>query len=237
VSWYQSGRLSSTVFATSPAGAQGCVVTSPVAGIASRWRPAPPLTPPSHRKRPRCTNVRLPDQVNFRRTSTRKRPEQEARKSVMESLGISRDLQDVSEDILVQRAKGRDDQAFCELARRSRASCLGLAITILRNREDAIEEVANGFCKAYTRIESLSQETKFSNWVSRIVINYCLTKLRKARIARFVPYEGITEDGDSYTAHEARACDTPETQLGQREGRTSPAQRTGPHTRVPPGSA
>ena len=134
---------------------------------------------------------------------------------MMESLGISRDLEDLSEDMLVERAKGRDQQAFCELARRSRESCIGLAITILRNREDAIEEVANGFCKAYTRIESLRHGTKFSNWVSRIVINYCLTKLRAARIARFVPYEDIT--GDGYTAHEARVCETPETQLGRRE--------------------
>jgi RNA polymerase sigma-70 factor (ECF subfamily) len=126
-------------------------------------------------------------------------------------------LEDISEDILVQRAKGRDEQAFCELARRSRGGCLGLAITLLRNREDAIEEVANGFFKAYIRIDSLSHGTKFSRWVSQIVINYCRTKLRRERIARFVPYEGVTENGDLYAANEARAYETPETQLGQRE--------------------
>ena len=136
---------------------------------------------------------------------------------MMGSLGIIHGLEDLSEDMLVERAKGRDARAFSELARRSRESCLRLAITILRNREDAIDEVANGFCKAFTRIESLSHGTKFSSWVSRIVINRCLTKLRKARILRFVPYEGVNENGDFYTAHEASACETPETQLGRRE--------------------
>jgi len=80
---------------------------------------------------------------------------------VMGSLGIIHGLEDLSEDMLVERAKGRDARAFSELARRSRESCLRLAITILRNREDAIDEVANGFCKAFTRIESLSHDTKF----------------------------------------------------------------------------
>jgi RNA polymerase sigma-70 factor (ECF subfamily) len=135
----------------------------------------------------------------------------------MDTLEISPNLEEISEDILVQRAKRRDEQAFCELARRSRKGCLGLAIRILHNREDAIEEVANGLCKAYSHIESLSHGTKFSSWISRIVVNYCLTRLRRARIARFVSYEDVTEDADFCAGHDTRACETPETQLGRRE--------------------
>jgi RNA polymerase sigma-70 factor (ECF subfamily) len=128
-----------------------------------------------------------------------------------------RDLAGVSEDILVGLARGRDEDAFSELMNRSRENCVGLAMSILRNRDDAVDEVQNAFWKAYSHIESFSHHAKFSTWVSRIVINHCLMRIRRSRRARFVPYDGVSSDGDLYTAHEPLNHENPELQLGGSE--------------------
>jgi RNA polymerase sigma-70 factor, ECF subfamily len=128
-----------------------------------------------------------------------------------------RDLTGVGEDILVGMARGRDEDAFSELMNRSRDNCLGLAMSILRNRDDAVDEVQNAFWKAYSHIESFSHQAKFSTWVSRIVINHCLMRIRRARRTRFVPYDGVSSEGDLYIAHEPLNPENPELQLGGSE--------------------
>jgi RNA polymerase sigma-70 factor (ECF subfamily) len=127
------------------------------------------------------------------------------------------DLESATEDTLVKLAKGRDAAAFCELVRRSRDRCLVIAISILSNRDDALDEVDSAFCKAFACIESLANEARFSSWISRIVRNYCLTRVRRARMARLVPYEALNEDGDSYIVYEPRTFETPELQVGRLE--------------------
>ena len=129
----------------------------------------------------------------------------------------SRDLESVTECILVELAKKHDQEAFSELVRRSTERCLGIATSILRNRDDAAEEVQNAFWKAYTRIELINKATGFSSWVSRIVINGCFSRVRRARIARLVPYEAADQRGDFYVSYEPQTHDTPEQQLGQNE--------------------
>src|SRR5258707_379141 len=105
------------------------------------------------------------------------------------------DLANLPEGTLVLMAQQGEEWAFRELIGRARGGCLRLAISILHNREDAQDEVQSAFWKAYTHIRGFDQQSKFSTWVARIVINHCLMKYRRTRRIRFVPYEAVTPEG------------------------------------------
>lgn len=126
-------------------------------------------------------------------------------------------LESLPESALVLMAQEGDDRAFRELLGRAHEGCLRLATAILRNREDAQDEVQNAFWKAYTHIRWFSQDSKFSTWVARIVINHCLMKHRRMRRLRFVSYEAVSSEGDRYVAHEAVEPNTPEHRMGSSE--------------------
>src|SRR4051794_9654128 len=87
--------------------------------------------------------------------------------------GSCPDVQELSEDSLVQRAQKGDDAAFEELMSRTHSLCLSIATGILRNHDDAADEVQSAFWKAYTHITLFSQQARFSTWVVRILINLC----------------------------------------------------------------
>jgi RNA polymerase sigma-70 factor, ECF subfamily len=92
----------------------------------------------------------------------------------------------VADQELVVLAQSGDNPAFEELIERHKATCHRLAYPILRNKEDAEDEVQNAFWKAYEHIGQFQQDSKFSTWLSRIVVNQCLMRLRKERRAKFV---------------------------------------------------
>ena len=129
----------------------------------------------------------------------------------------SRDLSNLSEDVLVRLAQHRDPEAFQELVVRAQDTCMRLATCILRNREDAADEVQNAVCKAYTHIEAFAHDAKFSTWIARIVINHCHMHFRRANRVRFVSYESNARDGTRYEAHEPVSVQTPELFLGRTE--------------------
>lgn len=118
---------------------------------------------------------------------------------------------------LVELAQQGDEGAFQELLRQVRESCLNIATSILHNREDAQDEVQNAFWKAYTHLRTFGQESTFSTWVTRIVINHCLMRYRRARRLPFVSYDSVGPEGEAYFVHEPTDPDTPEQGVGLSE--------------------
>lgn len=92
----------------------------------------------------------------------------------------------VTDDRLVVMAQGGDNAAFAELIERHQSTCKRLALSILRDVSDAEDEVQNAFWKAFEHIGQFQQDAKFSTWLSRIVVNQCLMRLRKDRRAKFL---------------------------------------------------
>jgi len=90
----------------------------------------------------------------------------------------------VDDSELVSLAQQGNDEAFSELVTRHRTTCSKLAMSILRNREDADDEVQNAIWKAYQHIGRFKQEARFSTWLTRIVVNQCLMQIRKNRRAK-----------------------------------------------------
>ena len=56
-----------------------------------------------------------------------------------------------------------------------------MSYKMLKNREDAEDNLQNVFCKAYGKIRQYKGNSQFSTWLTRIVINEALMVLRKRR--------------------------------------------------------
>lgn len=122
-----------------------------------------------------------------------------------------------TEKELVALARLGDVEAFQDLIGRARPSCLRMAAAILRSRDDAEDEVQNAFWKAYNHLTLFSGQSSFSTWVTRIVINHCLMRYRRARRVQFVSYDSLSADGDWYAAFEPVSKSSPEEGVGNAE--------------------
>ena len=88
---------------------------------------------------------------------------------------------DLEDQTLVLRVHGGDHSAFSELVLRHRRSCLQLATSILKEHEEAEDEVQNALWNAFTHIHQFRFESKFSTWLLKIVLNRCRMRLRQLR--------------------------------------------------------
>ncbi len=98
----------------------------------------------------------------------------------------SKALVNVEDEELVIRSQDGDRAAFSELVERHYNSCLRLATTILRNRDDAEDEVQNALSKAFEHLGQFQRGCRFSTWLTRIVVNQCLMRIRQIRRNRTV---------------------------------------------------
>jgi RNA polymerase sigma-70 factor (ECF subfamily) len=98
-----------------------------------------------------------------------------------------------SEEQLVQSAREGDAEAFGKLIRRHHMTCLKRAMVMIRNRNDAEDEVQNACWKAYERLDQYRGDGSFVAWLSRIVENQCLMRIREERGVRFLYLDEPTE--------------------------------------------
>lgn len=126
-------------------------------------------------------------------------------------------LDSSAEDELVTRAQQSDNAAFEELMRRTSGSSFKLAMSILRDRQEAEDEVQNAYLNAWRHVKQFHREAKFSTWMSRIVANHCLMRLRKARGASFVYLDEVSEDRGMRPLEVADKRATPEGSLSGKE--------------------
>ncbi len=123
----------------------------------------------------------------------------------------------VGDDQLVRQSQAGDQHSFSELIRRHQSSCTKLALSVLRDRQDAEDEVQNAMWKAFEHINQFQQDSKFSTWLTRIVVNQCLMRLRQGRRAKFL-YIDDTHIGEDLTSLELPDVRiSPEQMLGQAE--------------------
>jgi RNA polymerase sigma-70 factor (ECF subfamily) len=117
------------------------------------------------------------------------------------------------DDELVLEARGGNTEAFAELMKRHSAGSFKLAVSILRDAADAEDEVQNAYWKAFQHIGDFERESKFSTWVTRIVMNQCLMRLRQKRRAQFLSLDETAEPGVRSPLELADQSDSPEDDL------------------------
>jgi RNA polymerase sigma-70 factor, ECF subfamily len=121
------------------------------------------------------------------------------------------------DDVLVLLCQEGDNQAFAELMKRNQSTATKLALSILHDRQDAEDEVQNAFWKAFAHIGQFQRDAKFSTWLTRIVVNQCLMRLRQTRRAHFYYLDDAVVGEDVMTLDLPDQTMTPEQQLGQHE--------------------
>ncbi len=126
-------------------------------------------------------------------------------------------FQEVPDEALVNMAQSGNDQAFAELVERHQNSCLKLALSILRDKPDAEDEVQNACWKAFQHLAQFNREAKFSTWLTRIVVNQCLMRLRQAKRAKLFYMDDVQVGEDVVTLELRDEGLNPEQILGKSE--------------------
>ncbi|MGC4054629.1 MAG: sigma-70 family RNA polymerase sigma factor [Paludibaculum sp.] len=123
----------------------------------------------------------------------------------------------VSDRHLVALAQQGDNQAFAELIERHSATAKRMAYSVLRDETNAEDEVQNAFWKAYEHIGQFQQDAKFSTWLSRIVVNECLMRLRRERRIRLAYLDDAADKEDAAVLELPDQGLTPESALARTE--------------------
>lgn len=91
---------------------------------------------------------------------------------------------------LVAASRSGDRDAFSDLVRLHERRIFRLAGRFFRAREDVEEVAQETFLAAWTKLDTYRAEAPFEHWLTRICLNTCYQKLRKARPVDELP-EGL----------------------------------------------
>ncbi len=121
----------------------------------------------------------------------------------------------VDDEDLVRHAQQGDRGAFLKLVDRNYQRCFNLALRMMRNRQDAEDQVQNAFALALQHLDQFRFGAKFSSWLCRIVINQCRMRFREMQRTHSV---GNTDDCCQAVTFEIRdAAPNPEEGLLERD--------------------
>src|SRR6188472_3104332 len=87
---------------------------------------------------------------------------------------------DDSDEALMARVARGDERAFQVLARRHLPAMLGLARRILRNAADAEDVSQEALMRVWTHAPRWQPVAQFRTWLTRVVVNLCLDRKRRA---------------------------------------------------------
>jgi len=103
-----------------------------------------------------------------------------------------------TDEVLVDLAKMGDKVAFERLIERHYRFCMAKAYTYSRNHRDAEDEVQNAFAKAWQYLHQYQGEGSFGGWLSRIVSNECLMRIRERKGARTISVDEVFESEGAF---------------------------------------
>lgn len=106
------------------------------------------------------------------------------------------DLRALSDDQLVERARGCCPEAFTELMRRNSNATKKLATSVLRDVTEAEDAMQDAWSKAWQHVGNFQGDSKFSTWFTRIVINQCLMRLRSKKRRPVVQIDDASPEND-----------------------------------------
>jgi len=80
---------------------------------------------------------------------------------------------------VVLRPRSKETQEFTDIISRCSGSLYGQALRRLGNVEDAEDAVQDAFLSAYTHLDQFKGQAQMSTWLTTIVINAALMKVRR----------------------------------------------------------
>src|SRR5574340_223567 len=100
---------------------------------------------------------------------------------------------DDSDEALMARVARGDQPAFRALARRHLPGMVGIARRILGNAADAEDVAQEAMLRVWTHAPRWQPLAAFKTWLTRIVVNLCLDRKRRAS---WVPFEAAGDVAD-----------------------------------------
>jgi RNA polymerase sigma-70 factor (ECF subfamily) len=131
-------------------------------------------------------------------------------------------LINLSDQVLIEKVRAGDYQAFESLVTRYEAKIYRLAIRMLRNPQDAEDALQETFLQVFRGLASFEGRSQFSTWLFRLATNVCLMKIRhrETEPSKLLPLDDYLpklEEGD--TPQIMDWADRPEEALLSKESR------------------
>jgi len=82
---------------------------------------------------------------------------------------------------LITQVLGGNNDAFAIIMRRYNQRLYRIARSILREENEAVDVVQESYVKAYYQLKNVNNPEGFASWLSRIVSNEALQRVRKAK--------------------------------------------------------
>lgn len=103
------------------------------------------------------------------------------------------------------------------LIRRYNERLYRIGISILKNEEEVEDAMQEVYIKAYQQLKTFKMRSQFSTWLSRIMINESLAKLKRKK--NHVEYSEVESESQFEKSRQALASNsvTPEKQMLQKE--------------------
>lgn len=125
--------------------------------------------------------------------------------------------ENTSDEVLVRAAQGGDGRAFRAILTKYNRRLYRIARGILRNDTDAEDAVQEAYVNAFTHLVTFRGDSSLSTWLSRIVMNEALGRLRTRRpMAEFVDVETPSQAAEIIQFPNTVRTD-PERTMAQRE--------------------
>jgi RNA polymerase sigma-70 factor (ECF subfamily) len=115
-----------------------------------------------------------------------------------------RNMLQKSEPELIDAGKRGDTAAIAELFERHYPSSLDVARRILRSEEESQDAVQSAYFAAFRNLHGFRGDAAFKTWITRIVTNYCLMRLRQPEIrTRWINLDTLSANQGSLLASHA----------------------------------
>lgn len=90
---------------------------------------------------------------------------------------------------LVRRVQEGDQEAFRTLFERYHRRAYAVAYGVVKNKQDALDVVQDGFVKVHRHIDSFQGTSSFYTWLYRIIMNLAIDHVRRRRNAKGLEYD------------------------------------------------
>ncbi len=98
-------------------------------------------------------------------------------------------MQLVDDQTLILQCRAGDQAAFRELVKRYQQKAYGIAFSMLRDADDAMDVTQEAFIKVHRYLDNFKGSSSFYTWLYRITVNLCIDHIRKNKKAQTVEYE------------------------------------------------
>lgn len=109
----------------------------------------------------------------------------------------------MSVDSLVERCKKGDPASQFELYRQYSKAMFNTALRIVGDRQQAEDMLQVAFVKIFRNLSSFRFESSLGSWMKRVVVNECISEVRKKRIWTVEAEDSvIAEPSEEFTSHD-----------------------------------